>query len=310
VPNTYQVVANGVPESEDTQGNWTTHVWQAHDPMASYLATFDVGEWTMRTRVTSTGLPVIDAIDPDVLPRVRASVRREPEILSFLESKFGPYPFESAGGIFPDTRRLGFALETQTRPIYARYFFPYGDSVIVHELAHQWFGDLVSVHRWQDIWLNEGFATYAEWLWREHEGFGTSRQTSKAIWRAIPARSPFWDVVIGDPGVENLFDGAVYTRGAMTLQALRDEVGDDAFWSILHTWTQTYGFDTGSTDAFIALAEQVSGQDLGELFDGWLFTPSRPPASAVTSSGAVSASPVATEHAVSWLRSFDRRSAP
>ena len=310
VPNAYQVVANGVPESEDTQGNWTTHVWQAHDPMASYLATFDVGEWTMRTRVTSSGLPVIDAIDPDVLPRVRASVRREPEILSFLESKFGPYPFESAGGIFPDTRRLGFALETQTRPIYARYFFPHGDSVIVHELAHQWFGDLVAVHRWQDIWLNEGFATYAEWLWSGHEGFGTPRQTSKANWRAIPAGSPFWDVVIGDPGVENLFDGAVYTRGAMTLQALRDEVGDDAFWSILHTWTQTYGFDTGSTDAFIALAEQVSGQDLGDLFDVWLFTPGRPPASAVTGSGAVSASPTATEHAVSWLRSFDRRSAP
>ena len=116
--------------------------------------------------------------------------------------------------------------------------------------------------------------------------------------------------MIGDPGVENLFDGAVYTRGAMTLQALRDEVGDDAFWSILHTWTQTYGFGTGSTDAFIALAEQVSGQDLGDLFDVWLFAPNRPPASAVTGSGVVSAPPVATEHAISWLRSFDRHSAP
>ena len=221
-----------------------------------------------------------------------------------------PYPFESAGGIFPDTRRLGFALETQTRPIYSRYFFPYGDSVIVHELAHQWFGDLVAVHRWQDIWLNEGFATYAEWLWSGHEGFGTPRQTSKAIWRAIDGNSPFWDVVIGDPGVEDLFDGAVYVRGAMTLQALRDEVGDDAFWTILHTWTETQAFDTGSTDEFVALAEQVSGQDLGELFDVWLFTPSRPPASAVTGSGTVSASPTATEHATSWLRAFVRHSAP
>jgi len=310
VPNGYQVVANGVPESEDTQGTWTTHVWQAHDAMASYLATFDVGEWTMRSRVTSNGLLVIDAIDPDVLPIVRASVRREPEILTFLESKFGPYPFESAGGIFPDTRRLGFALETQTRPVYARYFFPNGDSVIVHELAHQWFGDLVAVHRWQDIWLNEGFATYAEWLWSGHEGFGTPRQTFKAIWRAINANSPFWDVVIGDPGVEDLFDGAVYVRGAMTLQALRDEVGDDAFWTILHTWTETHAFDTGSTDEFVALSEQVSGQDLGELFDVWLFTPSRPPASAVTGSGAVSASQTATDHATSWLRAFGRRSAP
>src|SRR6266542_606264 len=131
VPTGFQAVANGVRESMDTYGDWTTHVWQAHDPMASYLATFDVGEWTMRFRTTSSGLPVIDAIDPDVLPRVRASVRREPEILDFLESRFGPYPFESAGGIFPDTGRLGFALETQTRPVYSRYFFPHGASVIV-----------------------------------------------------------------------------------------------------------------------------------------------------------------------------------
>jgi aminopeptidase N len=310
VPNGFQVVANGVPESEDTQGTWTTHVWQAHDAMASYLATFDVGEWKMRSRVTSNGLPVIDAIDPDVLPLVRVSVRREPEILTFLESKFGPYPFESAGGIFPDTRRLGFALETQTRPIYSRYFFPYGDSVIVHELAHQWFGDLVAVHRWQDIWLNEGFATYAEWLWSGDQGFGTPPQTFRAIWSAYNRNSPFWEVVIGDPGVEDLFDGAVYVRGAMTLQALRNEVGDDAFWTILHTWTDTHAFATGSTDEFIALAEQVSGQDLGELFDVWLFRPSRPPASAVTGSSAVRASPVATDHVTSWLRAFNLHSAP
>jgi aminopeptidase N len=310
VPTGLQVVANGVRESMDTRGDWTTHVWQAHDPMASYLATFDVGEWTMRFRTTSSGVPVIDAIDPDVLPRVRASVRREPEILDFLESRFGPYPFESVGGIFPDTGRLGFALETQTRPVYARVFFPNGESVIVHELAHQWFGDLVAVDRWQHIWLNEGFATYAEWLWSGHEGFGTPRRTFEAIWGAIPSNSPFWQVVIGDPGVDDLFDGAVYVRGAMTLQALRNQVGDDAFWTTLHLWTEQHAFATGTTDGFVALAEQVSGQDLSDLFDVWLFTPGRPPASAVTGSGVVRASPTATDHATAWLRAFARRTAP
>jgi len=309
VPRGYQVVANGVPESEDTHGDWTTHVWQAHDPMASYLATFDVGEWRIRFRETASGVPVIDAIDPDVLPLVRASVRREPEILDFLESRFGPYPFESAGGIFPDTRRLAFALETQTRPVYSRYFFPNGNSVIVHELAHQWFGDLVAVDRWQHIWLNEGFATYAEWLWRAHEGFGTPRRTFEAIWRAIPGDSPFWQVVIGDPGVDDLFDGAVYVRGAMTLQALRNEVGDDVFWTILHAWTEQRAFGTGTTDGFITLAEQVFGQDLSDLFDVWLLAPSRPPASAVMGSSVVKASPRATHHAMSWLRAFQRRTA-
>jgi len=310
VPTGLQVVANGVRESMDTRGDWTTHVWQAHDPMASYLATFDVGEWTMRFRTTSSGVPVIDAIDPDVLPRVRASVRREPEILDFLESRFGPYPFESVGGIFPDTGRLGFALETQTRPVYARVFFPNGESVIVHELAHQWFGDLVAVDRWQHIWLNEGFATYAEWLWSGHEGFGTPRRTLEAIWGAIPSNSPFWRVVIGDPGVDDLFDGAVYVRGAMTLQALRNRVGDDAFWTTLHLWTEQHAFATGTTDGFITLAEQVSGQDLSDLFDVWLFTRGRPPASAVTGSGVVKASPTATDHATAWLRAFARRTAP
>ena len=310
VPTGLQVVANGVRESMDTRGDWTTHVWQAHDPMASYLATFDVGEWRMRFRTTSSGVPVIDAIDPDVLPRVRASVRREPEILDFLESRFGPYPFESVGGIFPDTGRLGFALETQTRPVYARVFFPNGESVIVHELAHQWFGDLVAVDRWQHIWLNEGFATYAEWLWSGHEGFGTPRRTFEAIWGAIPGDSPFWRVLIGDPGVDDLFDGAVYVRGAMTLQALRNRVGDDAFWTTLHLWTEQHAFATGTTDGFITLAEQVSGQDLSDLFDVWLFTPGRPPASAVTGSAVVSASPTATDHATAWLRAFARRTAP
>ncbi|HEU5225412.1 MAG TPA: M1 family metallopeptidase, partial [Actinomycetota bacterium] len=310
VPNGYDVVANGVPESMQRQGGWTTHVWQAHDPMASYLATFDVGEWTMRFRTTSSGLPVIDAIDPDVLPRVRASVRREPEILDFLESRFGPYPFESVGGIFPDTGRLGFALETQTRPVYARVFFPHGESVIVHELAHQWFGDLVAVDRWQHIWLNEGFATYAEWLWSGHEGHGTPRRTFEAIWKAIGGDSSFWRVVIGDPGVDNLFDRAVYIRGAMTLQALRNRIGDDAFWTTLHLWTEQHAFATGTTDGFITLAEQVSGQDLSDLFDVWLFTPGRPPASAVTGSGVVKPSPTATDHATAWLRAFARRTAP
>ena len=310
VPNGYDVVANGVRESRTTNGNWSTHVWDARDPMASYLATFDVGEWRMRSRTTSSGLPLIDAIDPDVLPRVRASVRREPEILGFLESRFGPYPFESAGGIFPDTGRLGFALETQTRPVYSRAFFPNGESVIVHELAHQWFGDLVAVDRWQHIWLNEGFATYAEWLWSEHEGFGTPRRTFEAIWGSIPSRSPFWQVVIGDPGVGDLFDGAVYVRGAMTLQALRNRVGDDAFWTTLHLWTEQHAFDTGTTDAFIALAEQVSGQDLSDLFDVWLFRPGRPPASAVSGSGVLTTSPRATAHARAWLRAFARRTAP
>jgi len=284
VPNAYEVVANGLPQGTTTDGGRTTHTWVASDPMASYLATIDVGHWRMRTRQSDTGVPVIDAVDPGMVRESRRALRREPEILSFLESQFGPYPFEAAGAIVTDSRKLGFALETQTRPIYPPHAFATpttGAFYLVHELAHQWFGDLVSVDRWQHIWLNEGFATYAEWLWDEHEGFDTPQQTFRGYFRHISRSSPFWEVTIGDPGVKDLFDGAVYVRGAMTLQALRNQIGETDFFDVLHQWTQDHAFGTGTTEAFIALAEQVSGQQLDELFDEWLFQPDKPPASSV-----------------------------
>ena len=115
--------------------------------------------------------------------------------MSFLESQFGPYPVRVGGAIVPDSRKLAFALETQTRPVYSRYFFPFGgDFVIVHELAHQWFGDLVAVDRWQHVWLNEGFATYAEWLWDEHEGFATPQEILESLWHEI---GPAIELLVG-----------------------------------------------------------------------------------------------------------------
>src|SRR5262245_8382027 len=280
VPNRFEVVANGLPGGTAPHGHRTTHTWVASDPMASYLATIDIGHWRMRTRETDSGLPVIDAVAPGMVSASRTALRREPEILSFLEDQFGPYPFEAAGAIVTDTPKLGFALETQTRPIYPSHAFP-GVYYLVHELAHQWFGDLVSVGGWQHIWLNEGFATYAEWLWTEHRGFGTTQETFLGDYHAIPRGSPFWEIVIGDPGVQDLFDGAVYERGAMTLQALRNEIGTANFFEVLHEWVQDHAFGTGTTDDFIALAEQVSGQQLDDLFQTWLFDPQKPPASAV-----------------------------
>jgi peptidase M1-like protein/immune inhibitor InhA-like protein len=224
----------------------------------------------------------------------RASFAREPEILKFLASKFGPYPFKDAGGIVDNLRDVGFALENQTRPIYAQEFFYDqigGDSVVVHELAHQWYGDSVSVHHWADIWLNEGFATYAEWMWSEQEGLGTAQEIFDANYEGIPADDPFWTLTIGDPGPEDLFDNPVYTRGGMTLHVLRLTVGDDAFFTILRKWASMKRGGNGSIAEFIALSEHVSHQNLDALFDAWLFTPAKPaaPASAALASPALSA---------------------
>jgi hypothetical protein len=218
------------------------------------------------------------------------SFARQPEILKFLGQNFSPYPFSASGGIVDDVRELGFALETQTRPIYSRDFFTdplSGDNVVVHELAHQWYGDSLAVERWQHIWLNEGFATYAEWLWSEREGLGTVQENFDFWYGLIPDDDPFWAVTIGDPGSGNEFDFSVYVRGAMTLQQLRLAVGDRDFFRILKRWARSQAGGNVSTDEFIRLAEKISGQDLDALFDTWLFTPTKPvlPAAALRTLG-------------------------
>jgi aminopeptidase N len=233
-----------------------------------------------------------------------------------LSAAFGPYPFSTVGAIVDSQDDLFFALETQTRPVYSKYFWldaqgnpVNGDFVVVHELAHQWFGDDVALARWQDIWLNEGFATYAEWLWAEHEGDGTPQDIFQATYDDIPAGDPFWSVVIGDPGVDLLFDNAVYVRGAMALQALRNEVGDDAFWAIIRGWAASKSGGNATTPEFIALAEEISGQQLDDLFTTWLFTPGKPALAAVSTQRAAANSATArtSKQASAWLEGVQRR---
>jgi peptidase M1-like protein len=222
-------------------------------------------------------------------PVVDASFARQTEILEWEESLFGPYPFSASGGIVDDLAGVGFALENQTRPIYAKDFFTdaeSGQSVIVHELAHQWFGDSLAVEQWKNIWLNEGFAQYTEWLWSEREGLGTAQEIFDFYYGVIPEDDPFWSVVIGDPGPDLLFDIAIYYRGAMTLHQLRVTVGDRDFFRILRTWAQTRRGDNVEIPEFIRLAEKISHEDLDDLFEAWLFTPGRPelPAAAAAQS--------------------------
>ena len=210
----------------------------------------------------------------------RGTLARQPEILDFLAGLFGSYPFSAAGGIVDDTDRIGFALENQTRPIYAKGFFENrtGDltSGVVHELAHQWVGDDLAVAAWQHIWLNEGFASYTEWLWSEREG-GDTADDIFGFLASIPADDPFWSLTIGDPGPAALFDGPVYFRGAGTLHALRLLVGDRDFFRILRTWTTQHAGGNVTTSEFIDLAERISGRNLESFFDDWLFTPAKPP---------------------------------
>jgi aminopeptidase N len=312
VPNAYEVVANGVLRNRHERRGWTSWRWEAREPMASYLATIDIGFWDVdRDRIGRVS--VYDAVDSAITGGLRAeidsSLARQGEVLDLLSDAFGPYPFNTVGAIVDNQDDLFFALETQTRPVYSKFFWldsqgnpANGDFVVVHELAHQWFGDDVALARWQDIWLNEGFATYAEWLWEEHEGRGTPQEIFQATYDAIPANDPFWAVEIGDPGVDLLFDNAVYVRGAMTLQALRQAVGDDAFWRIIRGWAATKSGGNATTEEFIAFAEQVSGQQLDDLFTTWLFTPTKPSLTGQAAAATALSAPAGASAADWWPR--------
>jgi aminopeptidase N len=320
VPHPYEVAANGFLRNRNSRRGSTTWRWEAREPMASYLATIDIGNWDVHRWRTDAGLPVYDAVDAAITGGLRAeidsSLGRQGEILDMLSDAFGDYPFSTVGAIVPNQDDLRFALETQTRPVYSKLFWldnqgnpVNGDFVVVHELAHQWYGDDVALAKWQDIWLNEGFATYAEWLWEEHEGRGTPQETFQATYDAIPESDVFWQTVIGDPGVDLLFDNAVYVRGAMTLQALRNAVGDDAFFEIVQSWAADQSGGNGTTDEFIALAERVSGQQLDEVFDTWLFTAGKPAFSTPAGQARVARASTqrARERAATWLNGLQSR---
>jgi aminopeptidase N len=315
VPDGYEVAANGFLRGQHrARRGWTTWRWDADEPMASYLATVNIADWDVdRYRVGR--LPAYDAVSSEITGGVRAEIddsfSRHDEILGMLTDAFGRYPFDTVGGIVPAQEDLAFALETQTRPVYATAFWQDrqgnprdADWVVVHELAHQWFGDDVAVAQWDDIWLNEGFATYAEWLWEDYEGRGTPAEIFQDTYDSIPADDPFWQVTIGDPGVNDLFSDPVYVRGAMTVQALRDEVGDDAFWEIVRTWASEQAGGNGSTDEFVALAEEVAGRDLTALFDAWLFTPAKPTLPTTTATAATTRAAAAD---TTWLADFQSR---
>jgi aminopeptidase N len=276
VPDGITAVGNGTLVSKSTHDGRTTFVWNESRPMATYLATITTGRFLVSRSRTPDGIPVYLAVDPREARQAQPTLDRLPEVVAFEQSVFGRYPFETVGAIVDSARFLNYSLETQTRPLFDR---APSLTVLVHEMAHQWFGDSVSLRRWRDIWLNEGFATYAEWLWSEHDGGPTPQEIFGRLYATPASDTRLWNPPSGNPGgPAHLFATSVYQRGAMTLQALRGEVGDRVFFRLLRDWARLHRLGSATTRDFVALAERESGRDLRHFFDVWLFQEGKPTA--------------------------------
>jgi aminopeptidase N len=273
-PKGLTAVSNGrLVSTYDKGGSTYTH-WRETKPMASYLATATIGKFDVKTGTTPGGTPIYVAIDPVLANGNNVDVYGVTAAATdYWSQVFGPYPFEETGAIVDDMPQAGFSLEVQSKPVYSAVR---NESTIVHELAHQWFGDSVSVAHWKDIWLNEGFATYAQWLWAEHQGTRSAHDSFLAGYNSRPADNAFWQITVGDPQRDTMFASAVYQRGAMTLQVLRERIGDAAFFELLPAWTKLHRYGNAATDDFVRLAERISGQQLDDLFQTWLFTTGKP----------------------------------
>ncbi|MBS1878675.1 MAG: M1 family metallopeptidase [Actinobacteria bacterium] len=273
VPNGLTAVSNGRLTGVDREPGRRAFSWVEDSPMSTYLAVVDIGPGKL-VHAPVAGHPGWTLVDPKLAAHSRKALSHLPGIIRFESKLYGPYPFDAAGSIVADAPGLGYALETQDRPIYA---FAPDLTTVVHETAHQWFGDSVGLKRWPDIWLNEGFATWTEWYYAERHGGRSAAATFHRLMQVPASNRHLWKPPTGQPNTPaQLFGPPVYMRGAMTLQALRQKVGTKAMLTTLRRWATSHRHGSGDTTEFIALAEKVSGQNLGPFFQRWLFTPGKP----------------------------------
>jgi aminopeptidase N len=279
VPTGLQVLANGEPAGTRTQGGTTTFRWVDRQPTASELVLMAIGHYDVRDTRTATGLRDITALDPAAMKQGTGNAddfnKATADVVDWEQKIYGRFPFSSTGGIDVLAPNVGYSLETQTRPVYARRAagaLPSAD-LLAHELGHQWFGDDVTPYVWQHIWLNEGFATYTEWLYSEQHG---GQNAQKFFDDAYASSSTDWTGKVADPGRDHIFDDLVYTRAAMTLHMLRKTIGDKAFFALVKAWPAQHRYGNDTTAEFTAFAQRYTHKDLRPLFQSWLYTEGKP----------------------------------
>ncbi|MDN3023437.1 M1 family metallopeptidase [Streptomyces sp. S.PB5] len=277
VPEGLEAVSNGESAGERAAGEGRrTFTWRTTEPMASYVATLAVGDYDIR-RSTAGDLPVYTAVADGQGEASAQVLARLPEVMEWAETNFGPYPFASTGAIVGGEEDAGYALETQNRP-----FFPGAPDtgLLVHEIAHQWFGNSVTPRTWQDMWLNEGFATYAEWLWEEDTGGDSAQETFDELYdHGEDTYEDLWSFPPAKPtGAAHISDeGPVYQRAAMVVHKIRQTVGDDTFYDIVQGWTATHRHGNADTADFTAYVEkQAPDEEFGVIWEEWLYGKGKP----------------------------------
>jgi aminopeptidase N len=285
VPAQYVAVANGTLVGTKDNGQTRTFHWEMDRPMANYLAAVAAGDLVLEQSTSPGGVQIRNYFDSDVAEAARTAFASTGRVLDYFAGLFGSYPFAAYGVIVPDASTQGAAMENQTMSLFGRDVveksmlrkFP-REMYLSHELAHQWFGDSVTLAEWRDIWLNEGFATYASWLWIEKE-FGASGMELcvQDAYARIASKS---ETLLGDPGADELFGSVVYQRGGLTLYALRAAIGDDLFFGILRDWVSQNAYGNVTTEDFIALVTKktagLASFDPKAFFDEWLYQKALP----------------------------------
>ena len=286
VPAGMKAISVGRLESADAgnEKNFDTWHWIARQPMASYLNFMAIGQFELKQGVDQ-GLPYVYAVSEKLTAEQRktafAALLTTGRRIRTLERMFGPYPFTELGGIVPAHRLWFGGLETQTRPVYeARSILNRGfePGLLDHELAHMWFGDNVTVRQWNDIFTTEGYASWAQWGASELTGGRKANDALNRAYDRLKDNDAFWKITMIDPGKSHLFD-AVYVRGPMALQALRNVIGDQAFFSLAKDWAQDPGSRT--LEEWMAAAQAHTTIDLGPFFRAWIYSPAAPARTAV-----------------------------
>lgn len=302
----YRAICNGQLVSRTRKSSRETWTYEQAEPMASYLATVQIGRYelipltgpgvrstpdslsvaetesaagTERSGAQSRdGVPQYAAVPAGSAAEALAGLSRQTAMMRTFEECFGPYPFAGYTAVVTEDE-LEIPLEAQALSIFGRNHMRQtweAQRLIAHELAHQWFGNSLTLESWKDIWLHEGFACYAEWIWSQESGTMTAAERAYAAWRKL--KSGPQDLVVGDPGPERMFDDRVYKRGALALHALRTACGDAAFFGMLREWTAVWKHSSVSTQGFIAFADRcVPGLDAAEVLDPWLYQAALPP---------------------------------